>query len=343
MFKDQIGNIMEVYIDDMVVKSKNAQDHAKHFEIAFQILEKYAMKLNPAKYHFGVSAGQFQGYMDLRLYISSPPLLAKPEKGEPLSVYLSVTDTAVSAVLMKEQEGQQHLVYYVINSLLDAEMSPNLESDLTKEANQLENKGSDQEWTLFTDGASNTRGIGLGLVLKLPKGDIIAQAVSSEFKATNNEAEYEAFIEGLKINRIYTAKDNKMNLYLEYAKKLCAKFQSFDIDQIPRDLNTQDDALASLGSNFTATIFNKVHIVHLLEPTISKPEQVNPVNIDNDSWTKPYYDWFLRGILPQDRHEARAFRIRASTYSIINNTLFKRSQVGPYLRCLEPHEARQVI
>ncbi|XP_074300057.1 uncharacterized protein LOC141631260 [Silene latifolia] len=134
-----------------------------------------------------------------------------------------------------------------------------------------------------------------------------------------------------------------MILYLEYAKKLCDEFISFYIEQIPRDLNTQADALASLGSNFTSVIFYKVPIVYLLEPAISKPEQVNPVNTDNDSETKPYYDWFLKGIKPQDRHEARAFKIKASTYSIINNTLFKRSQTGPYLRYLEPHEAKQVL
>ena len=39
MFKDQIGDIMEVYIDDMVVKSKNAEDHVKDLEVCFKILE----------------------------------------------------------------------------------------------------------------------------------------------------------------------------------------------------------------------------------------------------------------------------------------------------------------
>ncbi|XP_074278665.1 uncharacterized protein LOC141602261 [Silene latifolia] len=183
-----------------------------------------------------------------------------------------------------------------------SDFSPNLESDLAKEVNQLENKTSNQQWTLFTDGASNLRGTGLGLVLKSPQGNTIAQAVSCELKATNNETEYEALIARLKA-----------------------------------------DVLASLGSNFTPAIFDKIPIVHILEPTISKPEQVNPVNTDSDSWTKPYYDWFLRGILPQGKHEVRAFKIKASSYSIINNTLFKRSQVGPYLRCLEPHKAKQVL
>ena len=45
----------------------------------------------------------------------------KPEDGEPLSVYLAVSGNAVSAVLVKDYEGQQHPVYYVSKSLLDAE------------------------------------------------------------------------------------------------------------------------------------------------------------------------------------------------------------------------------
>ncbi|XP_074283236.1 uncharacterized protein LOC141607785 [Silene latifolia] len=127
------------------------------------------------------------------------------------------------------------------------------------------------------------------------------------------------------------------------SKKVEDHFSSFDIDQIRRDLNTHADALASLGSNFSPAVFDKIPIVHLLEPTIEKPGQTCPINEDTNSWTKPYYDWFLQGILSKDRHEARALRIKASTYTIINNMLFKKSLAGPYLRCLERHEAKQVI
>ncbi|XP_074297495.1 uncharacterized protein LOC141628225 [Silene latifolia] len=65
--------------------------------------------------------------------------------------------------------------------------------------------------------------------------------------------------------------------------------------------------------------------------------------MDTTSWTKPYYDWFLHGILPNDKNEAGALKIKASTYTIINNMLFKKSLAGPYRRCLEPDETKQVI
>ena len=54
---------MEVYIDDMLVKSTTVELHIAHLSEAFQILRKYNMKLNPAKYAFGVSAGKFLGFI----------------------------------------------------------------------------------------------------------------------------------------------------------------------------------------------------------------------------------------------------------------------------------------
>ncbi len=63
MFQDQLGETMEVYIDDMLVKSKKAEDHINHLEQTFEVLQKYGMKLNPSKCSFGVHAGKFLGYM----------------------------------------------------------------------------------------------------------------------------------------------------------------------------------------------------------------------------------------------------------------------------------------
>ena len=54
---------MEIYIDDMLVKSTTADLHIAHLSEAFQILRKYNMKLNPAKCAFGVSAGKFMGFI----------------------------------------------------------------------------------------------------------------------------------------------------------------------------------------------------------------------------------------------------------------------------------------
>ena len=63
MFQKQIGTSMEVYIDDMLVKSTIAELHIAHLVEAFQILKKYNMKLNPAKCTFGVLAEKLLGFI----------------------------------------------------------------------------------------------------------------------------------------------------------------------------------------------------------------------------------------------------------------------------------------
>ena len=63
MFQKQIGTTMEVYIDDMFVKSTIAELHIAHLSEAFQILRNYNMKLNPAKCAFRVSTGKFLGFI----------------------------------------------------------------------------------------------------------------------------------------------------------------------------------------------------------------------------------------------------------------------------------------
>ena len=63
MFQKQIGASMEVYIDDMLVKSVKAELQVAHLDESFQVLKNYNMKLNPTKCAFGVSAEKFSGFI----------------------------------------------------------------------------------------------------------------------------------------------------------------------------------------------------------------------------------------------------------------------------------------
>ena len=64
---------MEVYIDDMLIKSIERLDHANHLQQAFDILRTYGMKLNPAKCVLEVNAGQFLGFMMTQRGIEANP------------------------------------------------------------------------------------------------------------------------------------------------------------------------------------------------------------------------------------------------------------------------------
>ena len=63
IFGPLLGNTMEAYINDMLVKSKERFGHTKHLKEAFELLQRYGMKLNPLKCAFGVSSSKFLGFI----------------------------------------------------------------------------------------------------------------------------------------------------------------------------------------------------------------------------------------------------------------------------------------
>ncbi|RVX19341.1 Retrovirus-related Pol polyprotein from transposon opus [Vitis vinifera] len=90
IFKPLIGHTVEVYIDDIVVKSKNRDEHVLHLQEVFHLLRKYGMKLNPSKCAFGISIGKFLGFMvsqkgievspdQVKTVIETPPPRTKKE------------------------------------------------------------------------------------------------------------------------------------------------------------------------------------------------------------------------------------------------------------------------
>ena len=63
IFHDMIGHYMEIYVDDIVVKSKKATNHILHLRKSFERMRVYQLKLNPLKCAFGVQAGNFLGFL----------------------------------------------------------------------------------------------------------------------------------------------------------------------------------------------------------------------------------------------------------------------------------------
>ena len=79
MSREEIGKSMEVYVDDMLVKSKKGTDHISKLDKTFVILRHYKMKLNASKCTFGASGGKLLGFM-----VNHWGIKANPEKIEAL-------------------------------------------------------------------------------------------------------------------------------------------------------------------------------------------------------------------------------------------------------------------
>ena len=138
------------------------------------------------------------------------------------------------------------------------------------------------------DGASNKEGSGAGILLK--KGDkvVAEQALQFRFNASNNQAEYEALLAGLKlalqlqIPRItaycdsslvvhqikgeFQVKDPLLEKYWLITKDLISKFSKFDIIHVNREQNTRADVLSKL-----ATTRQTENTPTLSQLTLNKP------------------------------------------------------------------------
>ncbi|XP_057444228.1 uncharacterized protein LOC130736409 [Lotus japonicus] len=83
----QVGRNMEVYVDDMIVKSTKSSDHGDDLKEAFAQLRKNRMKLNPEKCSFGIQGGKFLGFM-----ITSRGIEVNPDKGKAILEMKSPTN-----------------------------------------------------------------------------------------------------------------------------------------------------------------------------------------------------------------------------------------------------------
>ncbi|XP_074299870.1 uncharacterized protein LOC141631044 [Silene latifolia] len=147
------------------------------------------------------------------------------------------------------------------------DFSPTHQKQADSEILTLSEAKGEQVWELHVDGASNTKGAGVGLVLKSPQGEQIIQAVRciEVYSDSQMIVNY--------VNNVYTAKDPKMIAYLEVAKELKLLFAFFNIQQIPRDQNVKADALATLGAAFTPGAMGTIPFIHVMKPAIRQNEQ----------------------------------------------------------------------
>ncbi|XP_074342444.1 uncharacterized protein LOC141680004 [Apium graveolens] len=228
-----------------------------------------------------------------------------------------------------------------------------------KEFQRLISRVDTKLWTLYTDGATNVNGTGLRLVLKSPQGDMIAHLICCDFKTTNNESEYEALIVGLvtakdmkvrnigvscdsflivnHVNGSYEAKDPKIIIYLDITKRLTNYFDTFNIQQVPRENNVQDDALASLGAVSKGLNLNNISFIYITKPDVERlvhdiemlalNQHDDNTNEDMDSWIQAYKDYLQLGVKPNINNEARILRMKASRFTIIDGELFKKYSI----------------
>ncbi|KAL0650036.1 hypothetical protein Bca4012_092727 [Brassica carinata] len=248
-----------------------------------------------------------------------------------------------------------------------SDFSPTLLPALEQEVLLRSETKKEGEWVLHVDGSNNIRGAGVGIVLTSPTGNTASRASIRNFKVTNNESEYKAEIAELTlahqmgaeniqvfgdsqriINQVqgeYQAKDDSMIQYLAVAHRLIKKFKSYKLTQIPREQNSQADALANLGSALETNSQMSIPLLVLQQPaTLEEPksEEVSAIK-EGETWMTPLVRYLENDVLPEDRKEARKIKKQAARYYIFKEKLYRRSFSGLYLRCVTPREAARIL
>ncbi|GJZ61443.1 reverse transcriptase domain-containing protein [Tanacetum coccineum] len=337
-FDSQIGRNIEVYVDDLVIKSYTEAEMLRGIDETFlegmflgymispevikscpdkteavlqllsprtikevqslngklaslnRFLSKFAEKSLPLfktlkkcikKSDFHWTSEAEQAFKQLKQHFSELPLLVAPKPKEELIVYLSASREAISTVLMTKRGTVQTPVYFV----------------------------------------SRHYGSGAGLILTSLGGTEFTYALRFQFTASNNEAEYEALIVGLRIaaqmrvrnmnvsvdsklvaNQVlgtYVAKEENMVKYLEKAKSLISGFANFSISQ--------------------------VLVKVLKEKSIQEEEVATVVEEEGPIWMTPIIEYLKDETLPGDRKKASKLCIKARQYELLEGVLYRPS------------------
>ncbi|XP_071718719.1 uncharacterized protein [Rutidosis leptorrhynchoides] len=393
VFKNQIGRNVEAYVDDIVVKSHTEDKEA---EKAFQDIKRLLKELPTLT--APIEGETLILYLAASAEAISSVLIAE-RKGVQMPIYF------VSKILQQSEVNYlpiEKLVYALTHTarwlrryfqahsilvltdqpikhiLRNPELSGRLAKwlkvkfwqifllETTEKVDHLQNvKGSNYVWELHTDGASSEEGVGAGLVLTSPEGEEHTYALSFCFYASNNEAEYEALLFGLRIafemgikhlhayvdsqivaqqvNGGFEAKDVSMKQYLQLVEKISKTFETLEVVQIPRNKNKKADVLGKLAVLTFDHLHKKVLVEVLKEKSVDEKVVIATVEEGESCWITPYVKYLQDETLPTDAIDARRIRVSTPLYILENEVLYRKSFSGPNLRCLTPQQAINVV
>ncbi|XP_074346209.1 uncharacterized protein LOC141684979 [Apium graveolens] len=219
-------------------------------------------------------------------------------------------------------------------------------------------------WILHVDGAVNNGGAGVGIVLVSPKGHHLMSAIHFKFYATNNDAEYEALINGLKIslemgvrnliamsdsepvanqvNGGFQVRGPRTELYLRCTQRLIGMFKEVRLECVSREKNGNADALEKMGLQQEAVLLGSIPLEIQEIPSIPEIEVMQVDGTPKETWMMPILAYIHKGILPEDKFKARRLRYQAARYVMYDEVLYKRGFNQQLLRCVDKEEGNYI-
>ena len=174
-----------------------------------------------------------------------------------------------------------------------------------------------ESWRIFVDGSSNKNGSGAGIILISPKGHRFHSVLRFGFKASNNEAKYKALLAGLRVaqelkassvqcfsdsqlvvNQVlgeYQARGARMAAYLAKVTVKLSTFERGSIEQIPREQNSNADALAKLATSEEMETLGLVPVEFLEKPSIEEVRAEVEMIDARPTWMTPILEYLTAG------------------------------------------------
>ncbi|GKC45221.1 reverse transcriptase domain-containing protein [Tanacetum coccineum] len=328
-FHKQIGRNLEVYVDDLVIKSRTEDEIIRDIEETFKTLRETNMKLNPKNVPSGKTSHAYRTGRKRRAHCLSSsskrsckcsPMRsrsklhingkigfstgARQQTSE--KILLSTPNYSGhgpthKASIVKTRGGRKATkieyrvgrVFHTRQILADF-IVERPEEDNPDTAMDVEEE-LPKPWTLFTDGLSCADGSRAGLILTNPEGAEFTYALRFRFEETNNEAEYEALIAALRIAEEMGVK----NLQANVDSRLVA-------NQVNRTYIAQEaDMIRYLKKSSTSFthLSKQVLVEELKEKSINELEVLGVVEKEGNTWMTPIYAYLTEETLPAEVHK----------------------------------------
>jgi ribonuclease HI len=223
-----------------------------------------------------------------------------------------------------------------------------------------------KHWVMYFDGLLKLEGAGAGVLLISPKGKQLKYVLQIFWKVSNNEAEYESLLHGLRlvaslgikrllvygdsavvinqVNKSWDCNKEKMDAYCVEVCKLENKFYGLEFHHVVRDNNVAVDILSKLCSTraqVPAGVFvHKLHAPSIPEPApmttdpvpLPAGQEVMMINVD---WRQPFIDYIREQKVPTDKNLAEQLIRRAKSYVLVGDKLYRQGATsGVLMKCV---------
>lgn len=158
-------------------------------------------------------------------------------------------------------------------------------------------------------------------------------------------------------------KENRLKAYWLKAMRLMGMFEEVRIDHVSRSKKSNADSLATIASKIKMndtkmekdikvvkrtipTSFLDVNLIEIAEVHVSRRAEENVDSTEGPKWFEPMWDYLAKGVLPQDKNEARNIIRQAHRYAILANSPYsnsRRSFLGVLMRCVTKRQGEKIM